>query len=153
MNTSAHSALSPECNKFVIELMNRRTKSDLEEIRLYNSDFLLILILSIVISCSRNSKTESIPSLPDTQENRVAAAKRYLGVITIEEMMKDLTANMAQKFPKEKRQKFIELMTKHLDLKAIEQIMLDSLVLVKHFTVKELEAQTSFYGSPEGKHL
>jgi hypothetical protein len=104
-----------------------------------------------VISCSRNSKTESIPSSPDTQENRVAAAKRYLGVITIEEMMKDLTANIAQKFPKEKRQKFIELMTKHLDLKAIEQIMLDS--LVKHFTVKELDARTSFYGSPEGKHL
>ena len=111
--------------------------------------FLILLVLGIIAACSENRQTESLPSPPDTEKNRITAAKRYLAVMPPEEMMRDLVSNMAQQIPEKNRQEYVDLMTKHLDLKAVEQILLDS--MVKHFTTKELDALASFYGSPEGK--
>ena len=88
-------------------------------------------------------------SLVDTKDNRLREAKRYLKATQPEEMMEDMAKNMAQNIPESERQEFIDLMTKHLDMKSFEKLMTDS--MIKHFTAEELKALADFYSSPVGK--
>jgi hypothetical protein len=88
------------------------------------------------------------PQSADTPEARRAAALKYLAAVPTQTMLDDMIASVARQVPEEKRQQFTTLMRKVLRTDALNAITLD--LLVKHFTVGEIDALTRFYGSPEG---
>lgn len=60
-----------------------------------------------------------------------------------------MVANMSSRMPDEQRQRFVDLMTKHLDIAKLNTAMRES--MAKHFTAGELRALADFYGSELGK--
>lgn len=93
--------------------------------------------------------TAPVEALENTEANRLLQANRYLKTMPPEEMIADMTKNMSQSVPKERRAEFIEVMTKHLDLVSLRKTMVDA--MVTHFTADELKALADFYGSAVGK--
>jgi hypothetical protein len=85
----------------------------------------------------------------DTMATRQEAAERYLEVADIRKMLLDTVEAMSGTLPADKAASFKDLMTRHLDIDAVETGMLQ--VMTKHFTTRELDALARFYGSPEGK--
>ena len=88
-------------------------------------------------------------ALDDTPENRAEEADRYLAATPPEEMLQDMADQMAMNLPVEQRQEFKDVLTKHLDIAALETAMKEA--MVKHFTADELKALAEFYGSPVAK--
>ena len=109
----------------------------------------ICLIGLICIGCNAETATPDPTPLADTQENRLAQANRYLTTMPPQEMVADMTKNMSQSLPEERRKEFIEVMTKHLDLVSLRKTMTES--MVTHFTADELKALADFYGSEVGK--
>jgi hypothetical protein len=97
----------------------------------------------------------ALPALPqaaaDTPANRLAAAKRYLKAVPPMEMAGASLDELAGRIPEERREEFRKTMTEVLRSERIEKITLDA--IVKHFTVREINALTAFYGSPEGRSI
>jgi uncharacterized protein len=90
-------------------------------------------------------------SLPDTPANRLAAAQRYLKAVPPADMVGSTIDQVAQQVPEERREDFKRALAKVVSSERIEKITLDA--VVKHFTVREIDALTAFYGSPEGKSI
>jgi len=88
-------------------------------------------------------------ALDDTQDNRSKQADRYMAATPFKETFQDSAEQMAKNLPTEQRKAFKELMTKHLDIPALEKTIKEG--LIKHFTADELKALADFYGSPVGK--
>jgi hypothetical protein len=88
-------------------------------------------------------------ALDDTPANRGKQAERYLVAMPVKEMMSDMAAQVSKNLPAEQQPAFKDLLTKHLDVVALEKAMRKS--LVKHFTADELRALADFYSSPVGK--
>ena len=78
----------------------------------------------------------------DTPANREKEAIRYLEATPPVDLV-------AAHLPETGRAEFKQLLTKHGDMKAVNQIVKDA--TVKHFTADELKALADFYGSPAGK--
>ncbi len=89
--------------------------------------------------------------VPDTLENRLVAARRYSDVAPMKGMAQDAISEMAKSLPADRQQLFIQLMTESFRVDVLERAVISS--MVQHFTVKELEALASFYGSPEGRSV
>jgi hypothetical protein len=89
--------------------------------------------------------------VPDTPANRLAAAKRYLKAVPPMEMVSATVDQLASRIPEERRGDFRQALTKIISSEHIEKITLDA--ITKHFTVKEINALTAFYGSPEGRSI
>jgi len=103
------------------------------------------LVLTILMGLVANTAV----AMPDTVENRIQEADRYLLVTPPKEMIRDLAEQSALNLPPEKRDKFKSLLTTHLDMDALTNLMKDA--MVKHFTADELAALADFYGSTNGK--
>ena len=88
-------------------------------------------------------------AIDDTPENRAKEADRYMAVAHVEQMFQDIADQMAMNLPMEQREELKDLLTKHLDIAALEKAMKEA--MVKHFTAGELKALADFYGSPDGK--
>ncbi|HAA75554.1 TPA: hypothetical protein DCE37_10565 [Candidatus Latescibacteria bacterium] len=101
-------------------------------------------ILVAALMCST-----TVWSLENTEANRLAQANRYLEATTPAEMVADMAQNMSKNLPENRRQEFIDIMTKNLDLVSLRKTMVDA--MVKHFTAEDLKALADFYGSPIGK--
>lgn len=86
---------------------------------------------------------------PDTPGNRQAAAERYLAVAPLESMLRDVVEKTSENLPEDQRRGFVDLMGKYLRIGVLERSTVAS--MVRHFTVRELNALADFYGSPEGK--
>ncbi|MDD9900361.1 MAG: DUF2059 domain-containing protein [Alphaproteobacteria bacterium] len=108
-----------------------------------NIKTIVSLILFVLIAAAPALATE------DTPEARAKAAAAYLEIVPMSTMLEKMAIEISKNFPKEKRDSFIELMTKHVRADHMENIAKDS--MVKHFTVGEIEALRNFYGSPEGR--
>ncbi len=95
----------------------------------------------------------SLPSAfaADDDNERRIAAERYLQVADVPKMMRDMTRNMAQTLPESQREGFQRLMSQHVRLRVVEDLMLGA--MQKHFTPRELNAMADFYGSPEGRAI
>ena len=104
----------------------------------------LILLLILIAAC-----TQSTSSLPDTPENRTTLAKRYLEVMPPKQLLEGVEKRVIPSLPEERRQVFQEVMESPEIQQAAYGIMLDS--LVKDFTVAELNAMITFYGSEAGQ--
>ena len=103
------------------------------------------LVLAILMGLVANTAF----AMPDTVENRVQEADRYLLVTPPKEMIRDLAEQSALNLPPEKRDKFKNLLTTHLDMDVLTNLMKEA--MVKHFTADELAALADFYGSTNGK--
>lgn len=88
-------------------------------------------------------------AIEDSPEARTEAANRYMEATPPGEMFADVATNMAKTMPENKRDAFIRLMTKNLDIEALTKAIKQS--LIKHFTTDELNALATFYSSKEGK--
>ena len=111
------------------------------------------ILLGLFICCVAAGPVPSAlaAETADTPENRLAAAKQYLRVSPIQEMMDDMTEKISLTMPLEQRREFVDLMKRRVQMDVIEQATING--LVKHFTVREIEALAAFYGSPEGKAI
>ena len=89
------------------------------------------------------------PADKDAHGKRLEAADRYLKVMPPKNMFLDLVQKMSAQVPREQQKKFIDLMTKNMDLDKFSAIVRET--IVKHFTAEELNALADFYGSPVGK--
>lgn len=87
--------------------------------------------------------------VPDTHGNRIAMAERYLATVSMKDMMRDMTLESAKNFQEGVRQDYIRFMNSTIRVEVLERAALAS--LARHFTVGELRALATFYGSPEGK--
>ncbi|MBS0214728.1 MAG: DUF2059 domain-containing protein [Proteobacteria bacterium] len=79
---------------------------------------------------------------------RQAAAKEYTDVVSMSRMMLEMSQEVTKQMPPDKRDDFIHMMTKEIDLNKIQSVAQDS--LAKNFTLKELNAMTAYAKSPEG---
>ncbi len=108
-----------------------------------------LLIILLVVLAAACSDTRSTKSLPDNPENRATMAKRYLEIMKPKNMLEGVAKRVAPSIPEKERQAFMKVMeSPELD-QATHHIMLTA--LVKDFTVAELNAMVTFYGSPEGQ--
>ena len=88
-------------------------------------------------------------ALEDTPENRRRQADRYLAATPPREMILDAAEQISRSIPREQRQQFKDLMTKHLDIAALKKSMRQA--MTRHFSADELKALADFYGSSVGK--
>ena len=88
---------------------------------------------------------------PDTPANRAAAAQRYLKAVPPMELVADTVDRVASQVPEDRREEFNQALAKVVKSERIEKLTRDA--LVKHFTVREINALTAFYGSPEGRSI
>ena len=88
-------------------------------------------------------------ALEDTPDNRSRQADRYIAATPPREMILDAAERISHNIPREQRQQFKDLMTKHLDIPALENAMRQA--MTRHFSADELKALADFYGSSVGK--
>ena len=88
-------------------------------------------------------------ALEDNKANRKKEADRYLVAMPVREMFADMAEQMGKNMPAAQRKAFKDLMTKHIDIPAMEKAI--KTAMVKHFTTDELKALADFYSSPVGK--
>jgi hypothetical protein len=105
---------------------------------------LLISVICLVLVFPATAGT-----LPDTPENRQAAAQTYIQYAAFEELVQNVIAAFALKMPESQRKDFIDKMKWNVRVDTIEKTAVDS--LVRHFSVEELTALTEFAGSPQGR--
>lgn len=84
------------------------------------------------------------------QSAKVEAARNYLKVVSIESLMNDMTREMLKMAPDDQKA-FVTEALASVDRKKIERATIDA--MIKHFTVKEINALTNFYKSPEGRSV
>jgi rhodanese-related sulfurtransferase len=89
--------------------------------------------------------------LPDTREERLAAAEQYLKHVNIQNFLADAVANFTQELPEERREELKNFIMKEVRLEVVEIAIKTS--LVKYFTAAEIEAMIDFYKSPEGQSI
>ena len=89
--------------------------------------------------------------LPDTPANRYLAAEAYLKVSPLDPMVEETTGELLKVIPPEHHAAFRESMNRMMDRINLEELTINA--VVKHFTVKEINAMTAFYGSPEGQSI
>ncbi len=85
----------------------------------------------------------------DSEEERVAAARRYLDVAQMRKITDDTVNELAKTFPADQRDKFLEFMRDAVRPEVLEQTAMAS--MVKIFTAEELNALADFFGSPVGR--
>jgi hypothetical protein len=88
-------------------------------------------------------------SASDSEEERVAAAKRYLEVAQMGKMADDTATELAKTLPAEQRDEFLKFMHDAVRPGVLEQAAMAS--MVKVFTAEELNALADFFGSPVGR--
>jgi hypothetical protein len=107
------------------------------------------MVFGLILMASACADTGQVKSLPDNPENRTAAAKRYLETMPPKEMLQTLSSRAAPNLPEKDRNTFVEVMNSPEIENAASRICMEA--LVKNFTVGELDAMATFYGSPDGK--
>jgi hypothetical protein len=112
--------------------------------------YLVVLLLLVIASaCSEAKQDHLTQSLADTPENRTVLAKRYLTVAPPGELMRGAADIAVKSFPEQDRKIFLDVMYSKSLEETLYRFELDS--MVKKFTLKELQALVTYYGSPEGK--
>ena len=113
----------------------------------------LMFVLSgmVVVFLVIASPAYSQGGLPDTLENRRIAAERYLAAVPPAELIADGIRELAALRPEGQREEAARRMRELVQPDRLRRIMLET--LVRRFTVQELEALASFYGSEIGRSI
>jgi hypothetical protein len=101
-----------------------------------------LLLLVLFIAAFRASAA-------DSEDERIAAARRYLGVAQMSKITDDTVTELARTVPAEQRNRFLEFMHNAIRPEVLERAAMAS--MVKVFTVEELNALADFFGSPVGR--
>jgi len=109
------------------------------------------LLLLLATGCFAAQKGAAPAPVADTPANRLSAAKRYLKVVPPEEIVSGTIDQVAAQLPPDRREEFKRALQKVLNTKKIEELTVN--MVTRHFTVKEINALTAFYGSPEGRSI
>ncbi|MFM1849042.1 MAG: hypothetical protein RL417_2516 [Pseudomonadota bacterium] len=88
---------------------------------------------------------------PDNPDTRRLAALRYHQALPMEQMMDELTSQLAMQAPPEAREEVKKMMFDGLDFKRLRDVSVE--LMVKHFTAGEINSLTDFYSSPEGRSV
>ncbi len=107
-------------------------------------------VIYVVLACAWLVPAPA-QTIADTPANRLEAAKRYLKAVPPMEMVGETLNQLASQIPEERREEFKKALTQVVTSERIEKITMGA--IVKHFTVKEIDALTAFYGSPEGRSI
>lgn len=108
-----------------------------------------LIVGLLVLLASSLASTSFATDVPDTHGNRLAAARGYLEIVSMKDMMRDTIVESAKNLPENIRPSYVQWMTKTVRVEVLESTALAS--MAQHFTVKELKALAAFYGSPEGR--
>jgi hypothetical protein len=87
----------------------------------------------------------------DTPAARRNAALQYLAAIPTQAMVDDMIETLAKQIPVARHDEFVGFMRKLTPFDKIAALTVEA--MVKHFTVAEIEAMTTFYSSVEGKSI
>ena len=87
----------------------------------------------------------------ETQQERIEAATRYEKIVSVEDLMKEMTDQMSRNPQLNLTQEDVKLIYSIYDMEEFRQKLIQG--MAKHFTVKELDALTEFYSKPEGKSV
>ena len=109
----------------------------------------VLLLLVIASACSEAKQSQPTQYLPDNPENRTVLAKRYLIIAPPGELMHGAADIAVKSFPEQDRKIFLEVMYSTALEEAMYRFELDR--MVNKFTLNELQALVTYYGSPEGK--
>jgi uncharacterized protein len=121
---------------------------------------ILLSVAVIVAACASTSTTKHAgppvtmqvgSNQADTQETRMAAAKRYYSTLDMKKMMDEILRAGVARLPEDRRDEVFALAKAHLDTEELATIAIAA--LVKNFNTDELNAMANFYGSPEGKSI
>lgn len=105
------------------------------------------LALTLIAACG--ATVVCAADVVDSQEARVAAAKRYFEVSDFQHLLEEsIRAGAASQDPK-RADEVVQAVMRHLHTDVLAHIMLNA--MVKNFTADELNALADFYGSPAGK--
>ena len=88
-------------------------------------------------------------SAADSEEERIAAARRYLEVAQMSKITDDTVTELARTIPGDQRERFLEFMHNAIRPEVLERAAMAS--MVKVFTAEELNALADFFGSPVGR--
>ena len=91
----------------------------------------------------------ALPAGADSEQERVAAARRYLEVAQMAKITEDTVNELAKGFSGEQREKFVAYMHNAVRPEVLEQAAMAS--MVKVFTADELNALADFFASPLGR--
>lgn len=114
------------------------------------SSLLLLLGIGLTLGCQRQGESE-LSSTPDTHENRTAAARRYLALVPLDETLAEMAQQLAAQREPAQRAALVELLHREIRRPVLEAATLD--MLVRHFTLAEIQALTAFNARPEARSI
>lgn len=83
------------------------------------------------------------------RDTKAALINEYFSYIPMKPMMAEMAQEMSKQLPAEKRQQFIDVMTKRVRVEVLENAARQS--LAKHLTVGELRLFVDFIKQPEAR--
>ena len=90
-----------------------------------------------------------VSAMKDTPEARLAAVDKYLAILPLREMMREMTDEIAKQVPEAQRAHFFDVMNNKIDIEKVEAVARES--LAKHLTLAELNHLVAYVEAPEGK--
>lgn len=102
------------------------------------------LALSIFLTSPSFASTES-----DTAEAKARLINEYFSYIPMKQLMDETALELSKRVPADKRQLFIDTMSKNVRIDVLEQAARQS--MAKHLTLPELEMFVEFIKRPEAR--
>lgn len=87
----------------------------------------------------------------DTDAERLDAARRYAEVSDFDKMMREMTDSAVQVMPEKEGKAFRRFMQSLTHDDSMEKMVV--VLMAKHFSTKELDALSDFYGSTTGQQV
>jgi hypothetical protein len=109
---------------------------------------MVLIVMAFACSDIKQNPSAKAVAVPDNQENRLIEAKRVIEVLPPKQLLQGLAHRIEPSIPEKDRKMFMEVMNSKNVEESTNKIVLDA--LVKDFTVGELRAMVSFYGSADG---
>lgn len=91
----------------------------------------------------------SVFALEDTMPNRERAAERYLSLVDVKQMYREMVVATAMELPLSERREFVHDMEKMMNAAEMRKLIRSS--IVKCMTTDEIMAVADFYSTPLGK--
>ena len=136
----------------------RKTDTEVEQDRKPRAGFragvligIFLLLLGQMLWAEGQSFLTKLLEPKDIVENRKTAAEQYQAVEKLEERFAEAVQAQAQEMPTGLHEMIFTRITQNIRIEKLKSAQLE--LLVKYFTVKELEALRRFYETPEGASL
>jgi hypothetical protein len=109
-----------------------------------------IVVISVLLLAASSLSVRGADG-DDSPAMREAAARHYLNAVPVQKMIDEMLNGIIKSIPAEHQAGFNALIRKTLRADFIEQASIKA--MVSTFTVREINAMTTFYHSPEGRSI